>query len=36
MADRLEALGGMLEVESAPREGTKIIGKIPAARVEHE
>ena len=36
MADRLEALGGTLEVQSAPRAGTKILGKVRAARVEHE
>jgi signal transduction histidine kinase len=36
MADRLEALGGTLEVQSAPRAGTKILGRVPAARVEHE
>jgi signal transduction histidine kinase len=36
MADRLEALSGMLEVQSAPRTGTKILGRVPAARVEHE
>jgi signal transduction histidine kinase len=36
MADRLEALGGTLEVQSAPRAGTKILGKVPAARVGHE
>ncbi|HEY3264535.1 MAG TPA: GAF domain-containing sensor histidine kinase, partial [Actinomycetota bacterium] len=35
MADRLEALGGTLEVQSAPRAGTKILGRVPAARVEH-
>jgi signal transduction histidine kinase len=35
MADRLEALGGTLEVESAPRAGTKILGTVPVARVEH-
>jgi signal transduction histidine kinase len=34
MADRLEALGGTLEVESAPRAGTKLIGRVPAARVQ--
>jgi signal transduction histidine kinase len=34
MADRLEALGGTLEVQSAPRAGTKILGRVPAARVE--
>jgi signal transduction histidine kinase len=36
MADRLEALGGTLEVQSAPRAGTKILGRVPAVRVEHE
>jgi signal transduction histidine kinase len=36
MADRLEALSGTLEVQSAPRAGTKILGRIPAARVEHD
>jgi signal transduction histidine kinase len=36
MADRLEALGGTLEVQSAPRAGTKILGRVPASRVEHE
>jgi signal transduction histidine kinase len=36
MADRLEALGGTLEVQSAPRAGTKILGRVTAARVEHE
>jgi signal transduction histidine kinase len=36
MADRLEALSGALEVQSAPRAGTKILGRIPAARVERE
>jgi signal transduction histidine kinase len=36
MADRLEALSGTLEVRSAPRAGTKILGRVPAARVEHE
>jgi signal transduction histidine kinase len=29
MADRLEALGGNLEVRSAPGEGTTVIGRIP-------
>jgi signal transduction histidine kinase len=36
MADRLEALGGTLEVQSAPGAGTKILGRVPAARVQHE
>jgi signal transduction histidine kinase len=35
MADRLEALGGSLEVQSTPRAGTKVLGRIPAGRVEH-
>jgi signal transduction histidine kinase len=29
MADRLEALGGNLEVRSAPGEGTTVLGRIP-------
>jgi signal transduction histidine kinase len=36
MADRLEALGGTLEVQSASRAGTKILGRVPAARVERK
>jgi len=36
MADRLEALGGTLQVQSEPRTGTKILGRVPAARAEHE
>jgi signal transduction histidine kinase len=36
MADRLEALSGTLEVQSAPRAGTKIHGRVPVARVEHQ
>ena len=31
MADRLEALGGSLEVASAPGEGTIVTGRLPAA-----
>ncbi len=30
MADRLEALGGALEVLSKPQEGTTLTGRIPA------
>jgi signal transduction histidine kinase len=30
MADRLEALGGTLEVQSTSRAGTKILGRVPA------
>jgi signal transduction histidine kinase len=29
MADRLEALGGTLEIRSAPGEGTTVIGRVP-------
>jgi hypothetical protein len=30
MADRLDALGGNLEIESAPGGGTRVIGNMPA------
>jgi signal transduction histidine kinase len=30
MADRLGALGGSLQVESAPQRGTTVSGAIPA------
>ena len=30
MADRLEAIGGWLEVRSAPGAGTTVIGRAPA------
>jgi signal transduction histidine kinase len=30
MRDRLEALGGSLEVESVPGRGTRILGRVPA------
>jgi signal transduction histidine kinase len=30
MADRLEAIGGALEIRSAPGEGTTILGRVPA------
>jgi signal transduction histidine kinase len=29
MADRLEALGGSLEVRSTPGEGTSVVGRLP-------
>jgi signal transduction histidine kinase len=29
MADRLDAIGGRLEVRSAPGEGTRVIGRVP-------
>jgi signal transduction histidine kinase len=32
IADRLDALGGGLEVRSAPGEGTTLLGHVPAAR----
>jgi signal transduction histidine kinase len=31
MADRIDALGGTLEVRSAPGEGTEITGRVPSA-----
>jgi signal transduction histidine kinase len=31
MADRIDALGGMLEVRSVPGEGTEISGRVPSA-----
>jgi signal transduction histidine kinase len=31
MADRIEALGGTLEVRSVPGEGTEITGRVPSA-----
>jgi signal transduction histidine kinase len=30
MADRLEAIGGGLEIQSAPGQGTTIVGHVPA------
>jgi signal transduction histidine kinase len=32
MRDRLEALGGSLEVRSAPGQGARIVGRVPVAR----
>jgi len=34
MADRVEALGGLLEVRSAPGEGTIVSGHVPAHAME--
>jgi signal transduction histidine kinase len=34
MADRLDALGGTLRVESVPRRGSAVIGRVPARRAE--
>jgi signal transduction histidine kinase len=31
MADRVEAIGGMLEIRSAPGRGTSVAGRIPAS-----
>jgi signal transduction histidine kinase len=36
MADRVEAIGGVLEIRSAPGEGTSVTGRIPAAAVPTE
>ena len=33
MQDRLEALGGSLEIRSAPSEGTRVLGSVPASEV---
>ena len=32
MSDRLSALGGTLEITSAPGHGTRVTGRVPAAR----
>jgi signal transduction histidine kinase len=34
MRDRIEVLGGMLQVESAPGAGTRVTGSIPVAAAE--
>jgi signal transduction histidine kinase len=34
MADRLAALGGELEVRSAPGEGTSVTGRLPVLQLE--
>ena len=34
MADRLDAIGGSIDVVSAPGEGTRVIGRLPLARAE--
>jgi signal transduction histidine kinase len=34
MADRLDAIGGTLEVQSQPGEGTSVTGRIPARSIE--
>jgi signal transduction histidine kinase len=34
MADRIEALGGRVEVRSAPGRGTTVRGRIPLVRRE--
>ena len=34
MADRLEAIGGTLELRSAPAEGTTVAGRLPATTLE--
>lgn len=35
MADRLDAIGGSLEVQSSPGNGTTVLGRIPAQASEH-
>lgn len=35
VADRLGALGGSLQVDSGPAAGTRVAGRIPAARIDH-
>lgn len=34
MADRLEALGGRLDVRSTPGSGTVLIGRVPTGQDE--
>jgi signal transduction histidine kinase len=34
MADRMDALGGILEVRSEPGMGTTVTGRIPAGAME--
>src|SRR5262249_772907 len=34
MADRLEAIGGSLDVASAPGTGTRVVGRVPAMALE--
>ena len=36
MADRVEAIGGVLEIRSTPGEGTLVTGRIPAVAVPTE
>ena len=31
MADRLEAIGGTLEVQSSPGTGTRVMGRVPVS-----
>jgi signal transduction histidine kinase len=33
MADRVEAIGGMLQIRSSPGSGTSVAGRIPAVPV---
>jgi signal transduction histidine kinase len=32
MADRIDAIGGSLEIRSAPGEGTTVVGRVPVQR----
>jgi signal transduction histidine kinase len=36
MADRVDSIGGTLEIRSTPGEGTSVAGRIPAGEVEPE
>jgi signal transduction histidine kinase len=36
IADRLEAVGGSLDVRSTPGKGTTVLGRVPTARVARE
>ena len=36
MADRLDALGGSLEVRSAPERGTTVVGRVPGLHLQKE
>ena len=36
MADRLDALGGSLEVRSAPGQGTTVVGRVPGLQTTHQ
>jgi signal transduction histidine kinase len=33
MQDRVDALEGVLEIDAAPGEGARVIGRVPARRL---